>query len=501
MTESDRNDLITGVEASVVELFDTMLSMKIEPVEASDIDALSDDASRIVGLVSLTGKVQGSVDIQVSGEMAKIMAAGMLGMEPEEIEGEDEIRDVIREICNIIGGNLKSNFSDMGLTCHISTPSLTTGKKFQVEFLNMERFERFAFAYGDFVFAVEVGVRFEVEDESDLESVLKIKKVDITKFQRLDIISSVGDSIIELFDTMLGMEVELSDREPFATYEDFRIMGQISFAGNIKGSIALQVPKTFGRMMTAAVLGSDYESVTEMESVQDAIGELTNILAGNLKAAFCDSGLTCQISPPSITVGLDFQIEILNMDRYERFAFRMNDHDILVEVCVKIEEDAAAEAVLSPSNQPGADADDSAATLTDDQIQEMLASAKAAKDEATPSPVDTDTREAASKTTAAPKPPDAGTQATTVPGNLDFIMDIPVDVVVELGRTRIAIKDLLKLKQGAAVVLSNLEGEPVDVIANQRLIARGEVLVEREKYGIRITEVVSSVERIRSLMP
>ena len=86
------------------------------------------------------------------------------------------------------------------------------------------------------------------------------------------------------------------------------------------------------------MLGQDLEEIQDIDAVKDVIGEMTNILGGNLKAAFCDTGLDCQISTPSLTVGLDFHIEILNMDRYEKFAFKLNDHDILVEVCVKIDE-------------------------------------------------------------------------------------------------------------------------------------------------------------------
>ncbi|MDY6986486.1 MAG: flagellar motor switch protein FliN [Thermodesulfobacteriota bacterium] len=83
--------------------------------------------------------------------------------------------------------------------------------------------------------------------------------------------------------------------------------------------------------------------------------------------------------------------------------------------------------------------------------------------------------------------------------NIDFILDIPLDVVVELGRTKMLINDLLRLGQGSVVQLSKLAGETLDILANQRLIARGEVVVVDEKYGIRLTEIVSPTERIESL--
>ncbi|MDY6986671.1 MAG: flagellar motor switch protein FliN [Thermodesulfobacteriota bacterium] len=83
--------------------------------------------------------------------------------------------------------------------------------------------------------------------------------------------------------------------------------------------------------------------------------------------------------------------------------------------------------------------------------------------------------------------------------NIDFILDIPLEVVVELGRTRMLINDLLRLGQGSVVQLSKLAGETLDILANQKLIARGEVVVVDEKYGIRLTEIVTPTERIESL--
>jgi len=83
--------------------------------------------------------------------------------------------------------------------------------------------------------------------------------------------------------------------------------------------------------------------------------------------------------------------------------------------------------------------------------------------------------------------------------NLDIILDIPLEVTVELGRRKIPIRDLLQLGPGSAVPLSRLEGEPVDILANNKLIARGVVLVKDEKYGIRITEITGRLERLRGL--
>jgi flagellar motor switch protein FliN/FliY len=84
-------------------------------------------------------------------------------------------------------------------------------------------------------------------------------------------------------------------------------------------------------------------------------------------------------------------------------------------------------------------------------------------------------------------------------GNMDLILDIPIELSVELGRTKILVSELLKLGQSSVLELSKISGESLDILANQRLIARGEVVVVNEKYGIRITEIVSPMERVEKL--
>ena len=85
------------------------------------------------------------------------------------------------------------------------------------------------------------------------------------------------------------------------------------------------------------------------------------------------------------------------------------------------------------------------------------------------------------------------------PNDIDFILDIPVQLTVELGRTKIAIKNLLQLAQGSVVELDGLAGEPMDVLVNGCLIAQGEVVVVNDKFGIRLTDIVTPAERIRKL--
>lgn len=86
-----------------------------------------------------------------------------------------------------------------------------------------------------------------------------------------------------------------------------------------------------------------------------------------------------------------------------------------------------------------------------------------------------------------------------VEANMDVILDIPVTISMEIGRTNISIRNLLQLNQGSVVELDRLAGEPMDVLVNGTLVAHGEVVVVNEKFGIRLTDVISPAERVKKL--
>lgn len=89
--------------------------------------------------------------------------------------------------------------------------------------------------------------------------------------------------------------------------------------------------------------------------------------------------------------------------------------------------------------------------------------------------------------------------AATAHNDLDMIMDIPVQLTVELGRTKMPIKNLLQLAQGSVVELANMAGEPMDVLINGFLIAQGEVVVVNDRLGIRLTDIITPSERLRRI--
>jgi flagellar motor switch protein FliN/FliY len=172
----------------------------------------------------------------------------------------------------------------------------------------------------------------------------------------------------------------------------------------------------------------------------------------------------------------------------------------------KSESNPTAEKIISEDRPPA-----TAAPITDGSV---AATAGSGKKDSTESAAPTTAETAAQKPAAAAEektPGDAAdgkrssdSEKRNVPrlgdgSNLDIILDIPLEVTVELGRTKMPIRDLLQLGPGSAVPLSRLEGEPVDILANNKLIARGVVLVKDDKYGIRITEISGRLERLRGL--
>lgn len=83
--------------------------------------------------------------------------------------------------------------------------------------------------------------------------------------------------------------------------------------------------------------------------------------------------------------------------------------------------------------------------------------------------------------------------------SLDLILDVPLKVTVELGRTRMPINELMKLSQGSVIELSKMAGEPLEVLVNNKPIARGEVVVVKDKFGVRLVEILSPIERVEQL--
>ena len=140
---------------------------------------------------------------------------------------------------------------------------------------------------------------------------------------------------------------------------------------------------------------------------------------------------------------------------------------------------------------------DSAAVAEDDWGSALAEQALASSANASPSATPRTASRAAAQQVFQPLPSGAGADIT--PGDIDRVLDVPVQLTAELGRTRITIKSLLQLSQGSIVELDGLAGEPMDVLINGYLIAQGEVVVVNDKFGIRLTDIITPPERMQKL--
>jgi len=137
----------------------------------------------------------------------------------------------------------------------------------------------------------------------------------------------------------------------------------------------------------------------------------------------------------------------------------------------------------------------------DDDLAEEWAAALAS-DEEEGMKQDKQSQFAASSTDAQFKDLTAEAKAKRPDGtkrDLDFILDIPLDVSAELGRTKLLINELLQLGQGSVIELNKLAGEPLEIYVNGKLVARGEAVVINEKFGVRLTDIISPIERVKQL--
>ena len=160
----------------------------------------------------------------------------------------------------------------------------------------------------------------------------------MNQINSLDIKTFVAKAIREVFETMLSLELEVNNTDLSEPTEGRQIAGSVSFAGNVMGSLNIQLDENFARIMTAAMLGIELDEIESDEAVRDVIGELCNIIGGDLKSRLCDSGFACQLSIPCVTSGNHFKIESRDWARKERLGFRHQEHTALVEIYVKLSE-------------------------------------------------------------------------------------------------------------------------------------------------------------------
>ena len=151
----------------------------------------------------------------------------------------------------------------------------------------------------------------------------------------VDLRGFISGAMNDVLNTMLSMDLELGDEGAQANVTGERIVDSVGFAGKAVGSVSIQVNEAFARSITAAMLGMEEGEMEGDEAVHDVIGELSNMVGGDLKSRLCDGGLDCELSIPSIITGSDFRTETKGWERHESLVFRHHEHLALVDVYIK----------------------------------------------------------------------------------------------------------------------------------------------------------------------
>jgi flagellar motor switch protein FliN len=441
-----------SIESTLIETFEAMMSARLEVVPSETGGSL--DGRRVVGTVHFGGEVLAVMNLQLSEALARALTAAARDMDVEEIQSTDQIIDAIGEVAAIAAGNLKTEFLDSGLACVIATPSITMGSDFTIDPAAIGPPIQITFRHQDDYVQVDVCAKENPGTPDDVDSDRSSTAI-ADRIAGVDIKKAVVDAVIEVFDTLLEMKVTPLDQQPAAFSEQRRTAGSLALAGQVDGLLMVQVNDDFGKQMAAAMLGSAVDEIESAEEVYDVVREVSSMIGGRLKSRFADAGLACRLSPPTITNGVDFWVSPTHAITPTRLLFAHQESVIVVEAGVR--DDSPVPAVADKRPAPPAQTtavEQPAGNAVDSHVDRLK--------------------------------------------NLGLIMDIPLEVTVELGRSRKRINDLLKLRPGSVIELSQMEGEPVDILVNQTLIAKGVVVVEKEKYGIRISEIVSRQERLKS---
>ena len=276
----------------------------------------------------------------------------------------------------------------------------------------------------------------------------------MNKPEKVDIKSLILKVIPQLFNSMLTMEVTHSEpaSEAVAGANDPAVT--LEFSGDISGLLRIRPNAEFAGSMTAAKSGAEAGDEPAAEEMQNVLLEFATAAADQIKAVMAEAGFACDYSS-AVSQGADTaQADQAELENLEQLNFQHGDGQVLI-VDMALNISKHAEETKISEKDSGKTSED-----TPEEQQKL----KAHQDL-----------------------------------DLDLIFDIPIELKVEIGRTKIPIQELLKLKPGSAVSLSKLESEPVDILANDTLIARGQVVVQDEKYGIRVTEITSRIDRIKSL--
>lgn len=312
-------------------------------------------------------------------------------------------------------------------------------------------------------------------------------------------------------------EVRITTREKLRSdYQKPYLVVEVEYRQGLYGTNVLIVKQEDACVIADLMMGvepnPEHNSLSEIEL--SAVGEAMNQMMGSATTSLSTMFNTrIDITPPLLTIvdlgeeqlGLHSQFEEIVAIKFNMEIEGLVQSEIMQVIpieAVKNMLNMLTSGTADPAEIQPSEPTDSLDELDAILAGEMAASAPAPTAEYSPSvPPPQNAKPAQPAYTVQPVQFSSlqESPAAAMPQNIELIMDVPLDVSVELGKTTKTIKDVLELQQGSIIQLDKMAGEPVDLIVNGKLIARGEVVVIDENYGIRITAIISPVDRVSKL--
>ena len=329
--------------------------------------------------------------------------------------------------------------------------------------------------------------------------------------------------------------VTVSNRIKFAeSYLLPFVVVQVRYTEGLSGANVLFIKEEDACIIADLMMGGDgridMNNVSVNEIMLSAVGEAMNQMVGSATTSISSMfKLRIDIEPPIVSVA-EMKDEILNLDSLHDeivcIKFKMEIEDLINSELIQMIPFESVQDIMNLARMTAEISSIEAEHVRKPVVNEGPKAAPAPAPQPQPTPV------AAQPTVSVPQgeapisgpPPNYGARYDSqignarnydvqqvqfaplqenvlqhLPQNIDLIMDVPLDVSVELGKTRKIIKDVLELQQGSIIQLEKMAGEPVDMLVNGKLIAKGEVVVIDEYYGIRITTILSPIDRVNRL--
>ncbi|MFJ7726512.1 flagellar motor switch phosphatase FliY [Neobacillus sp. NPDC097160] len=329
---------------------------------------------------------------------------------------------------------------------------------------------------------------------------------------------SLGSSTTAL-STLLNQRVEITtptlsviERDRMEeVIQEKKVAVHVDYTEGIRGKNMLMIKENDAKIIADLMMGGDgtggdFElSELHLSAVQEAMNQMMGSAATSMSTLFQQK---VDISPPSIDVlGLPpKKLEQFEEDIIIEVSFRLRvgsliDSNMIQLIPLSFAKEMIQQILFPASTDvPSSVIEEAVATPIQEVSVQTTAVPQSNVVSIPQSPIQTTANANVQKVEyAAFSEKSAANGANNGPGNIDMLYDIPLGITVELGRTEMQIRKILELGPGAVIQLDKLAGEPVDILANHKLIAKGEVVVIEENFGVRITDIISPVDRLSKM--